>query len=259
MPTGSARSADDLPGLPPAVSVGRARRPKYDQLKETLLAAIESASPGTPLPAERDLCERFAVSRTTVRQALQELESDGHILRHQGRGTFVARRKTSLALQMTSFNEDMRQRGMHPSSQLLSARQVPAATQIGSFLGLSATAKVLRIERLRLADDEPMAVAVTYLPARRVKGLAGLLHAEASVYALLSQTYGIVPTDAEETFESVAASAEHAELLKTEIGAPLTLLTRRSWDGDGIPVEYARSHYRGDRYRFITRLHRPQD
>lgn len=235
------------------------RRPKYDQLKETLLVAIEDAGPGTPLPPERDLCERFAVSRTTVRQALHELEAEGHVIRHQGRGTFVARRKMSLALQMTSYNEDMRQRGLHPSSRLLSATQVPASTEIGSYLGLPPAAKVLRIERLRLADEEPMAVAVTYLPARRVKGLAGLLHAEASLYALLSQTYGIVPTDAEETFESVAASAEHAELLKTETGAPLTLLTRRSWDRDGVPVEYARSYYRGDRYRFITRLHRPMD
>jgi GntR family transcriptional regulator len=233
-----------------------ARRPKYHQLKDALLAVIENAAPGTPLPPERELCERHRVSRTTVRQALLELELEGSVIRHQGRGTFVARRKVSLALQMTSYTEDMRMRGMRPSSQLLKVEQAQASGEVASYLGLPPADEVLRVERLRLADDEPMALAITYLPARRVRGLARLLDDEASLYAILSQHFGIVPTEAEETFESVLASPENAELLATAPAAALVLLTRRSWDRDGVPVEFARSYYRGDRYRFTTRLQR---
>lgn len=232
-------------------------RPKYDQLKNALLATIENAAAGTPMPPERELCGQYGVSRTTVRQALHELELEGHVIRHQGRGTFVARRKVSLALQMVSFTEDMRRRGLRPSSRLLQAAEVAPSGEVSGYLGLPPTGKALRIERLRLADEEPMALAVTYLPAQRVQGLERLLDDEASLYAILAQSYGIVPTEAEETFESVLASPDNAEMLETQPGAALTLLTRRSWDGDGVPVEYARSYYRGDRYRFITHLHRP--
>jgi GntR family transcriptional regulator len=233
------------------------RRPKYDQLKDALLARIENAAPGTPLPPERDLCAQYQVSRTTVRQALQELELEGHVIRHQGRGTFVARRKVSLALQMTSYNQDMRSRGLDPRSTLLEVAEVRASPDVASSLELGPEGRALRIERLRLADDEPMALAITYLPAQRVVGLPALLRPEASLYELLAQHYDIVPNEAEETFESVLSSRENAELLGVEPGAALTLLTRLSWDLDGRPVEYARSYYRGDRYRFTTRLHRP--
>jgi GntR family transcriptional regulator len=240
---------------PPAAAAARVR-PKYDRLKDTVLATIENAAPGTPLAPERELCAQHGVSRTTVRQALQELELEGYIIRHQGRGTFVARRKVSLALQMVSYTEDMRRRGLRPSSQLLAAEEIEASVEVAGYLGLPPSGKALRVERLRLADDEPMALAVTYLPAQRVTGLAALLHDEASLYAILAQSYGIVPTEAEETFESVLASPENAELLGTQPGAALTLLTRRSWDSAGVPVEFARSYYRGDRYRFVTHLQR---
>jgi GntR family transcriptional regulator len=246
------------PEARPLPAAGAARvRPKYDRLKDAVLATIESAAPGTPLPPERELCAQYGVSRTTVRQSLQELELEGYIIRHQGRGTFVARRKVSLALQMVSFTEDMRRRGLRPSSQLLRAEEVEPSGEVAGYLGLPPSGKALRLERLRLADEEPMALAVTYLPAQRVKRLAALLHDEASLYAILAQNYGIVPTEAQESFESVLASPENAELLGTQPGSALTLLTRRSWDGDGVPVEFARSYYRGDRYRFVTHLQRP--
>ena len=119
--------------------------------------------PGTPVPPERTLAAEFDTSRTTVRQALQELVVEGRLERIQGKGTFVAKPKVSQALQLTSYTEDMRAQGLEPTSQLLDIGYVTADDRLAGLLDITAGGRVLRIERLRLANGEPMAIETTHL------------------------------------------------------------------------------------------------
>ncbi len=236
---------------------GAARIPKYYRLKQELRQEIGQLSPGMAIPTERVLSTRFAVSRTTVRQALQELVVEGLLQRFQGRGTFVAPPKLTQTLQLTSYTQDIAASGRRPTSRLLDAAVVPAPAHVAQRLELAVDAPVQRLERLRLADGEPMAVEAVYLDAQRFEGLDAAMHHSSSLYAVLRERYSTVLMRAEETIETVLASPSEAGMLETGTGLPLLLLTRTSWDEDGRPVEYVRSLYRGDRYRFVANLSRP--
>lgn len=144
-----------------------ARVPKYYRLKRHLLDMTETLPPGTPVPPERTLAAEFDTSRTTVRQALQELVVEGRLERIQGKGTFVAKPKVSQALQLTSYTEDMRAQGLEPTSQLIDIGYVTADDTLAGLLKINTGGRVLRIERLRLASGEPMAIETTHLSAKR--------------------------------------------------------------------------------------------
>lgn len=148
-----------------------ARVPKYYRLKRHLLDMTETLPPGTPVPPERTLAAEFDTSRTTVRQALQELVVEGRLERIQGKGTFVAKPKVSQALQLTSYTEDMRAQGLEPTSQLLDIGYVTADDTLAGLLKINTGGRVLRIERLRLASGEPMAIETTHLSAKRFPAL----------------------------------------------------------------------------------------
>jgi GntR family transcriptional regulator len=233
------------------------RRPKYRQLRDALLEMIAALPPGAPVPTERELCLRFSLSRSTVRHALRELEAGQRISRQQGKGTFVSPRKIEQPLELTSHTEEMRARGLTPASKLIDVSRVPAGRDVGTMLGLPAGAEVLRIERLRLADAEPIALEVLYLDAVRFDGISGALNDHESFYQLLKATYGVELAMADETIEAVAATENEAVLLGSSEGAPMLLFARRTFDTAGRPTEYVRSIYRGDRFRFRTRLERP--
>ncbi len=210
------------------------------------------------MPTERELCTTFGVSRATVRQALGQLEIEQRIFRRQGKGTFVARPKIEQSLELTSHTEGMRSRGIAPSSKLIDVRRIPAGIDVGLQLDLSPKAEVLRIERLRLADGEPIALEVLFLNADRFDGIASALGDNASLYQLLSSNYGVELASAEETIEAVVAEGREAGLLKCQPGMPLLMLSRRTLDTKGQVTEFVRSLYRGDRYRFQTGLQRPR-
>lgn len=236
----------------------QAREPKYYGLKTFLLELTRTQPPGTPVPSERILAEDFATSRTTVRQALQELVAEGRLCRLQGKGTFVARPKVDQPLVLSSYTEDVSRRGGTPSSRVLSLVTVAAEPEVAAGLELAEGAKVLRLERLRLADAEPMAHETSHLSADRFPGLKRHLARYGSLYAALEREYGVTPFEAEQTIETATASPFEAGLLGTEVGLPVLLLGRRTFDGDGHPFEYVRSIYRGDRFRLVARLNRPR-
>jgi GntR family transcriptional regulator len=231
--------------------------PKYYVVKGHVAEMLARLAPGQPLPPERSLAESFSTSRTTIRQALRELTIEGRLVRTQGRGTFAALPKMAQPLQLTSYTEDMRRRGLSSRSKLLSVGYVQADDDLARRLDIRPRARVLRIERLRIASDEPMAIEVTHLDASRFPGLGKRLGDSVSLYALLASEFGVHLAQAEETIETVPAPPKEAELLDTTVGYPMLLLSRHSRDTSGRPVEFALSFYRGDRYKFVAQLRPP--
>ena len=242
---------------PTAVSADAVAAPKYQSIHDALLIIIEGLPAGSAMPTERELCQTYGVSRATVRQALAQLEIEQRIYRRQGKGTFVANAKIEQRLELMSHTEGMRARGISPGSKLIDVRRIAAGADIGARLDLAPSAEVLRIERLRLADGEPIAIEVVYLSAERFDGITAALSDSSSLYQLLSSNYGVELASAEETIEAVVAEGREMSLLRCAPGMPLLMLSRRTLDTTGQPIEFVRSLYRGDRYRFQTGLRRP--
>ena len=231
--------------------------PKYQQLHDVLVSDIQRLPEGSALPTERELAEHYDVSRSTVRQALSQLLREQRVTRRQGRGTFVARHKIVQSLELTSHTEGMRSQGIVPGSKLLDVRRVPAADDVSAALRVAPDAEVLRLERLRLADGDPIAIETVYLDALRFDGITAALVQDQSLYRLLSSVYDVTLASAEETIEVSLAGEREATLLNVWVGAPLLMFSRCSVDVGGVPIEYVCSLYRGDRFQFKTRLEPP--
>jgi GntR family transcriptional regulator len=230
------------------------RQPKYYLVKQHLLELIGTLPPGSPVPTERVLTAQLETSRTTVRQALGELVGEGRLVRRQGSGTYVAEPKITWPLQMTSFTEQAKSTGHNATTELLDASRSRASDEVAARLHIKSGASIYCVERLRLVDGTAMAVETTHLPAARFPGLIGQMRRSESLYRVLGEKYGVVPVAAEQTIETASASPREAELLDTDTGAPMLVLSRHSFDADGAPIEWVRSWYRGDRYRFVARL-----
>jgi GntR family transcriptional regulator len=252
--TASLLPADDTPGVSGADT--GPRLPKYYQVKRQLLELTAALDPGSPVPPERELARSYGTSRTTVRQALAELVIEGRLLRMQGKGTFVAKPKVAQPLELASYTEGMRAHGLHPQTKILDIGYVTADEPLAELIGVRPGGRALRIHRLRLADGEPMSIDTSHLPARRFPGLRKQLERHRSLYETLGSAYGIQLAEAQETIETVLADPHDAQLLEVDAGLPLLLLSRHAFDVTGEPVEWAQSWYRGDRYKFVTRLRR---
>jgi GntR family transcriptional regulator len=238
--------------------------PYYAQLKDEILAQIERGiwKPGDQLPSEPDLCEQFCISRTVVRQALQELEFEGAIRREKGRGTFVSEPKIveALAQTLTGFYQDMSGQGKTPLSKVLRQGVTASNPKIAGLLKLRAGETVLEIERLRFIDDEPLVLVTTWLPQRLVQGLEDVDFSGQSLYAVLEERYGLVIARSRRTLEAVGAHPRDAELLQVAVGTPLMQLDSVGYLEDGTPVETFHALHRGDRSRFeveLLRLNQP--
>ena len=227
--------------------------PKYRQLQRVLAELIGTdLNPGERVPSERELMVRFAVSRATVRQAIDALEREGILERRHGSGTFVAEHRVTSRLHLASFSDDMARRGLVPTTQLLSAQRVAADDEVAAALTLAPGAPVARLERLRCADGRPMAYEMGDYPLVR---LPGLLEEDltGSVYDLLRRRYHRAPEGGEQLVWAEAASVALARVLEVEVGAPL-LVFRRTSLSRGEPIERTTSWYRGDRYRISMEL-----
>lgn len=226
--------------------------PKYYRVKSEILDLTAGLAPGAAVPTERELAERFATSRTTVRQAIAELVIDGRLERTQGRGTFVAQPRLMQLRQLTSFSQDTYDEGRLPGGIVLAIDAHPADVEIATHLGLASGAIVHRVERLRTAADEPIAHEIAYLPGP-LADLAGELGQRGSLYRTMREAYGIELAAVEDVVETTLADPEQAALLQVDPGLPLLLVHRTGWDDQGRVVEWTRSVFRGDRFRFVAR------
>lgn len=230
--------------------------PIYQQLQEQLERLISNGTwrPREPLPSENTLANRLQISVMTVRQAMTQLVNQGLVFREKGRGTFIAPRPLDHRLhRLESFSEDMRSRGLVPSSQTLTFEIVSAPEAVASRLALASDAEVLHVKRLRLADGHPVALHDTYVS--RLDLEREELESVGSLYTLLEQR-GVDLMEAEETLEAIIADRETASLLEIERGAPLLKALRLSWDRFHVPFETVRAVYRADFYRYAVRLRR---
>jgi GntR family transcriptional regulator len=231
--------------------------PIYHQLKEWLRAEIASGTwqPGDLIPSERELSEQFGISRMTVRQALNELREEGILRREQGRGTYVAEPKIEQRLtRLTGFTEDMKRRALRSGARVLRQMWVEAPAAAAKALRITPGKQIVLLQRLRMAEGEPMAIESSYL---HFGGMAGLLEENfenQSLYHCLSEKYGILPTRAEQKVEAAICREQDCRLLHIEPGSPVLRNRRVTYDQRNKPFEYTDSIYRGDRYIFYVEL-----
>ncbi|PTQ56648.1 MAG: putative transcriptional regulator of N-Acetylglucosamine utilization, GntR family [Candidatus Carbobacillus altaicus] len=233
--------------------------PLYYQLKEKLTEAIMNGSwpVGTMIPSERELSEKYGISRMTVRQALGEMVKEGLLVRKKGKGSFVAEPKINQELiRLTSFSEDMRSRGLTPDSRVKSVYLQEASPAIQNYLSLKADAQVIVVERIRLANEQPMAFETSHLPIARFPDLKHHVLDAKSLYNLLEEHYHVTIKYARQTLEASLSDAVVSKILEIPHASPVLLITRVTYDSENRPFEYVKSIYRGDRYKFIVELER---
>jgi GntR family transcriptional regulator len=233
--------------------------PLYARVESELEANIGDRTfpPGGQLPTEDELIERFGVSRTTVRKAIQNLATRRLIEIRRGKGTFVAEPKITHELtELSGFVEDMQAAGHHPTARLIDTRIVAADETVARQLALPTGALVVRIQRVRLADQVPVSFDETYLPrAIGEQIITNDLEAE-PIFSLLEEKYHVTLRDAEYRLEAVSATAAVADALGIEPGSPIFRIERTSYADGNLPVDYETLSYRGDLIRFVTRLSR---
>jgi GntR family transcriptional regulator len=222
---------------------------KHEQIAAQLEERIRSSLHAhDPLPTERQLMKDFGVSRTTVRQAIQGLISSGLVYKIQGSGTYVADPAViSKTLRLTSFSEDMRQRGLEPASVVLASGTVAASPEMASVLEVEPGSPLVFVQRLRLADGRPMALESVYLLAELVDATS--LDVAGSLYAQLGER-GIRVERAAQTIGATNLDSHQARLLDQAVGAAAIRVVRVSYSDRGLAVERAETLYRADRYGF---------
>lgn len=235
--------------------------PVYVQVAQELQRRIENGElrRGSALPAERDLATHLHISRVTVRQALALLEKQGLLQRKHGSGTFVTppalpgeMPSRPLGL-LSSFSDDVRSRGQTPGARVLSFERGRPSAHEALSLALSPSETVYRVRRLRTADGEPLAIEESTLPAALVGPLEVGDVTDSSLYALLRARH-VEPQRAIRHLRAVNADLGLAGLLGVAVGAALLTTERVSWTAGSQPIEYARAHYRGDRFDFVMEL-----
>jgi GntR family transcriptional regulator len=233
--------------------------PLYARLEAQIAAGIADGQfpVGSRLPAEDELVERFHVSRTTVRKAIQNLTVRGLVEIRRGTGTFVTMpRITQELTELTGFVEDMQALGHNPTARLIDRTVVAAGEGVARQLALPTDTRVMKIRRVRLANGVAMSLDETYLPLDIGEKIAAHdLEAE-PIFALLEQRYGIPLVDAEYRLEAACADRDVAAALGVATGSPVFLIERTSYTAGDAPIDYEKLHYRGDLIRFTTRLAR---
>lgn len=227
-------------------------RARHERCAEAIRTIILSgrATPGQALPSERDLSQALGWSRVTVRKAMASLIAEGLVSQHHGAGTFVSSRIEKSIAALSSFSEDMTRRALKPGTRLISSEIGSVTPQESITFHLSMDALVVRMERVRLADGQPLAFERVTIPTFTVPDPNEI---GSSLYAAMAQA-GFRPVRAVQRIRAVNITHSIAQALEVQPGAAALLIERSGVLQDGRVVEFTRSYYRGDAYDFVTEL-----
>lgn len=231
--------------------------PRYYQLKEILREKIGNGEwpEGSLIPSERELCEQYGISRMTARQSITELVKEGYLYREQGKGTYVSRPKiTQQLMKLTGFSQDMQARHWKPGARVLSIEMWLSDEVIANNLRIKEGQPIFRLNRLRLANDEPLSLETTCINFIGCERLLDEDFEQNSLYALLNSKYGLPVIEAEQEMEAGLATDDEAKLLNVRTGGPVLRIRRTTYSERNQVFEYAQSVYRGDKYKFYARL-----
>lgn len=228
--------------------------PLYFQVATRLQEQIEGGEipVGTRIENEIDLAERLGVSRPTARRAIQYLVERGMLIRKRGVGTQVVHPKVRRPLELSSLYDDLSVAGRRPGTKVLALEVMPAPDAIAQALAIPDGAEITWIDRLRYADDEPLALMHNAIPVDLLRPEAADL-AASGLYDLLRRA-GHAPRIATQVIGSRTATAAEGRMLHEPRGAPLLTMTRTAWDAAGRAVEYGSHLYRASRYSFELNL-----
>jgi GntR family transcriptional regulator len=238
--------------------------PLYQQVVAQIRSHIEGGlwAEGDQIPSEREMCELYQISRTTVRLAIAEAVTDGLLLRVHGKGTFVANSKIRQPLvKFTAFAETLESQGLTPSTRVVAIHSQPADMAMARLLGLKTGADVITFHLVGLGDDEPMALYTSTVPARLgevVRAKIGRWDGTQRYYlvnTVLAEVNGWSYLKAEQSYEAVLAGPEAMRLLNLPRRAPLFRVDSLFENPDGEPVEFRRAIYRADKYQFQVTRH----
>ncbi|WFA08796.1 GntR family transcriptional regulator [Tissierella sp. Yu-01] len=227
--------------------------PLYYQLKEILIELIdnEELKPGDAIPTERELCEIHGISRMTARKAIVDLATEGIVFREQGRGTFVSEPKMNQQLsQLKSFTEQMREKGLNTSTNIVSFVVKDATKKICNHLNLTNSKTVFEIKRLRYVEDEPIAFETVWLPFNMCSTLTRDTLEGGSLYKVLRETYKYNFHHAKQSIEPIAINEYESKLLGLEPKTLALLFRRTTYLDDGRAIEYTKTINRSDKYKY---------
>ncbi|MDP5274672.1 GntR family transcriptional regulator [Chengkuizengella axinellae] len=234
--------------------------PIYYQLAELIKLNIDNGDmqAGEAIPSERQFAEQYDISRMTVRQAINNLVNEGYLYRHKGKGTFVSNKKLEHKFvgKLTSFTEDMKKEGYEPSSRWIQFEIIPAFDEVAGFLKIEENDPVYEIKRVRLADQDPVAIETVYMSAQLIPNLTQEQMEQQSLYQYIEKQYNYKIQDGIQTIESTIASEFESVYLKISKGAPMLLMQQQTFLEDKTPLEFVISAYRADRYKFTIEIKR---
>jgi len=233
--------------------------PRYYQLKEIMRDMIENEQlkPGDTVPTERELCEYHEISRMTARKAIIELVHEGILFREQGKGTFVAKPKVRQNVsELVGFTEEMKKKGLTVETKILDFKIKEPTTKIKKQLNLQTIDKVFEILRLRLVEGEPYAIEKAWIPEKYARGFKEEELEGYSLYKVLEEKYGIRLSHGKQTMEPIILTSYESSLLGVREDILGLLFERRTFTDDDNPIEFTKSVYRSDRYKFEITLDR---
>ena len=231
--------------------------PLYVQIADSLREKIGGGwRAGDRLPGERQLCADFGASSITIRRAIATLVAEGLLIRLQGKGTFVSSDHDIVQgpPRLTSFTQEIELRGWRPGARVIRLGSEPAMPEVCAKLGLPPAARVVAIERVRLADDVPVGTQVAYLAALRFPGIDRYDFTRESLYEVMRREYSVRPATAIEVYRASRATEVEADLLEIAAGSAVFRVERTTSDGTGQRIELVRSVLRGDRYTVALSL-----
>ncbi|MFW5889726.1 MAG: GntR family transcriptional regulator [Bacillota bacterium] len=233
--------------------------PLYFQLKNIIKEKIENGElkPNDRIESERELEEKYNISRPTIRQALKELVNEGLLYREKGKGTFVAKPKIDYGFiqKFTTFYEDMEIKGYKTKTKVLDKNIVKCRKTLADKLKVKLNSKIIKITRIRYIEDEPIVLVINHIPYDVCKRIINDSLEDESLYRIMAEKYGVKPYKAEISLEPTIADNFDSRMLEIKQGSPVHLMKNITYTEKNVVMDYFESHLKGDKGKVKVELY----